>query len=262
MSDIGIYMIVHRATGLAYVGQSINIPNRWMEHMKQLNDGSHHNRNLLELWTQHGGAAFEFRVVCHAPDGLSPLETQRWLAKKEAEVYSELKWQRKALNIAIPEIVETVAAYDEFKRREPEIVKEEDRLLLSINQTVTSGVRDVKERMSQVQTQLVKCNRALEAADLEAVTARRRLKRNTGWERLLFGITDSRPQAVLEQAVREAEDKLNALQSEHMQLEKLEPHLREQMRRAYNSYPRNSDRHLRRTLLFSGLPPKNKPRIR
>lgn len=49
---------------------------------------------------------------------------------------------------------------------------------------------------------------------------------------------------------------------EHMQLEILESHLQEQMPRAYNSYPRNSDRHLRRTLLFSGLPPKKKPRIR
>jgi hypothetical protein len=72
MTDVGVYMIVHRASGYAYVGQSNNIPNRWMEHTKQLHDGSHHNRNLLNLWQREGGAAFEFCIVCHAPVGLTP----------------------------------------------------------------------------------------------------------------------------------------------------------------------------------------------
>src|SRR5437016_4715151 len=123
MSDVGVYLIVHKESGFAYVGQSNNIRRRWKEHLEQLHGGSHHNRELLELWRKHGRAAFEFQVACTAPDGLSPLETQRWLATKEQEIYWTLQYARKALNMVLPEIVETAPAYDEFKRDEKDIKK-------------------------------------------------------------------------------------------------------------------------------------------
>lgn len=262
MTDIGVYMIVHRASGHAYVGQSNNIPNRWMEHTKQLHDGSHQNRNLLNLWQREGGAAFEFRIICHAPAGLTPLETQRWLAKKELDIYRELQHNDRALNIAPPEIVETAAAYEEFKRREPEILKEERRVLGNVNQSITANVRDIKEQLSQVRARMFQCKRMIDAASIEAKDARRLLHRNTGWKRFLLGSTDLRSKDALETLAQEAEAKLLTLQSAHTELEKLESHLRERHRRAYNSYPKNSDRYMRRTALFAGLTPKKKPRIR
>jgi hypothetical protein len=262
MTDVGVYMIVHRVSGYAYVGQSNNIPNRWMEHTKQLHDGSHHNRNLLNLWQREGGAAFEFRIICHAPVGLTPLETQRWLAKKELEVYRELKQKNRALNIVAPEIVETAAAYDEFKRREPEILKEERRVLRNINQSITADIRDIKEQLSQVRARMFQSKRMIDAANIEAKEARRLLHRNTGWKRFLIGSTDLRSKEALETAAQEAEAKLLALQSAQTELEKLELNLRDRNRRAYISYPKNSDRYARRTALFAGLTPKKKPRIR
>lgn len=262
MTDVGVYMIVHRASGYAYVGQSINISHRWMEHTKQLHDGSHHNRNLLNLWQREGGAAFEFRIICHAPVGLTPLETQRWLWKKELEVYRELRHKNRALNIVAPEIVETVAAYEEFKRREPEILTEERRVLRNVNQSITADLRDIKEQLSQVRARMFQSKRIIDAASVEAKEARHLLHRNAGWKRFLLGSTDLRSKEALEAAALEAEVKLLALQSAQTELEKLESNLRERHRRVYNSYPKNSDRYMRRMELFSGLTPKKKPRIR
>jgi chromosome segregation ATPase len=192
----------------------------------------------------------------------TPLETQRWLAKKELEIYRELLHKNRALNIVAPEIVETAAAYEEFKRREPEILKEERRVLRDINQSITADIRDIKGQLSQLHAKMFQSKRMIDAASIQVEEARRLLYRNTGWKRFLLGSTDLRSKEALEAAVHEAEAKLLALQSAQTELEKLESHLRERHRRAYNNYPKNSDRYMRRMALFSGLTPKKKPRIR
>lgn len=207
------------------------------------------------------------RCVCvsyhlSAPDGLTPLETQRWLAKKELDLYHELQHKNRALNVVAPEIVETAAAYEEFKRREPEILKEEKSILQNINQSVTADIRGIKEQLNQVRTRIFQNERLIDAASVEAKEARRLFHRNTGWKLLLLGTTDLRSKDALETAAKEAEAKLFALQSSQIELKKLESRLREQHSRAYNNYPKNRERQIRRRALFAGLTSKEKPRIR
>ena len=38
---IGIYKIENKVNGKIYIGQSVNIENRWKQHMRELNKSSH-----------------------------------------------------------------------------------------------------------------------------------------------------------------------------------------------------------------------------
>ena len=266
MKDIGVYLIVHRESGLTYVGQSNNIPNRWGEHLEQLHDGSHHNRKLLELWREHGGAAFEFRVASTPPDGLSPLETQRWLAKKEEEIYWDLQKTKKALNIVVPEIVETAAAFEEFKHKEKDIEKAEARQVKLANSAVSADVRDVKSKLSDLRKEIFRVGREVEENARQVDTARFQLLRNTGWRRFLLGQTDQRSTTELERVLQAADSNLAAVKSKLLQLESTETTLRSAQKDLFRSYPRNRARQIRRSNFYvaihTGSLWKRKPRIR
>lgn len=60
---IGIYEIVHIATGKRYVGQSINIKERLQEHRRKLRNNEHANPKLQMYWNKYGPDAFRFGVL-------------------------------------------------------------------------------------------------------------------------------------------------------------------------------------------------------
>ena len=61
---IGIYKIENKVNGKIYIGQSVNIENRWKQHMRELNKSSHKNQHLLSSWKKYGKENFEFSVIC------------------------------------------------------------------------------------------------------------------------------------------------------------------------------------------------------
>ncbi len=63
----GIYAIVNRSTGERYVGQSLNITERWAAHRKDLDAGTHHSEGLQKAWEKLGPGDFDFVVLreCH-----------------------------------------------------------------------------------------------------------------------------------------------------------------------------------------------------
>lgn len=63
-ATIGVYGIVHRASGRIYVGSSKNVVGRWRDHKKRLNGPTPHQSPLLQdLWSSDGADAFRFVVL-------------------------------------------------------------------------------------------------------------------------------------------------------------------------------------------------------
>lgn len=60
---IGIYGIRNRIDNKLYVGQSININNRFIRHRYQLNKGVHKNIHLQRAWNKYGSDVFEFKLL-------------------------------------------------------------------------------------------------------------------------------------------------------------------------------------------------------
>lgn len=74
----GIYLLINSATDKVYVGSSVDIRQRWMEHTSALNREIHKNKYLQNAWNKHADI-FEFVVVeeC-SPEKLLEIE-QLWL---------------------------------------------------------------------------------------------------------------------------------------------------------------------------------------
>lgn len=59
----GIYSITNLVNNKKYIGQSINIHDRWTRHKYQLNTNSHDNIVLQRAWNKYGKNSFKFEII-------------------------------------------------------------------------------------------------------------------------------------------------------------------------------------------------------
>lgn len=62
-SMIGIYSITCLVNNKIYIGSSINIPDRLMDHKTKLNKNKHKNSHLQRSFNKHGIGNFKFNIV-------------------------------------------------------------------------------------------------------------------------------------------------------------------------------------------------------
>lgn len=84
---IGIYCIENLINHKKYVGQSVNIKDRWATHKSELKYKKHHNNHLQRSWDKYGSKNFSFSVIeeCSAED-LNEREVY-WIAKLNTTDY-------------------------------------------------------------------------------------------------------------------------------------------------------------------------------
>lgn len=71
----GIYSITHTGSGKFYIGSSVNVERRWLDHKKLLRAGKHHSIHLQRAWSKHGEASFAFEIlIACALDELQGIE--------------------------------------------------------------------------------------------------------------------------------------------------------------------------------------------
>jgi group I intron endonuclease len=58
-----IYCILNTITDKVYIGQTINIKNRWNSHIFDLNNNKHKNSYLQNAWNKYGEICFEFSLL-------------------------------------------------------------------------------------------------------------------------------------------------------------------------------------------------------
>lgn len=59
----GVYSIKYSLDGSTYIGESRNIRNRLLQHLKELDAGCHHNPVLQDIFNFNGADVFDFAVV-------------------------------------------------------------------------------------------------------------------------------------------------------------------------------------------------------
>lgn len=90
-TNCGIYAIVNKANGKAYIGQSVNILSRFGNHYNALMSDKHSNKALLRDWQTYGRYKFEFRIV----------ETCKAKMLYSREIYWMLTWKPQSYNVDI-----------------------------------------------------------------------------------------------------------------------------------------------------------------
>lgn len=59
----GVYAIICVPTGQRYIGASVKVVRRWIEHKYDLAKGKHRNFNLQEAWNRFGPSSFKFVIL-------------------------------------------------------------------------------------------------------------------------------------------------------------------------------------------------------
>ena len=59
----GIYCIENKINQKKYIGQSKDISERWVKHVRDLNNGVHHNIHLQASWDKYGEKNFDFKII-------------------------------------------------------------------------------------------------------------------------------------------------------------------------------------------------------
>lgn len=67
---IGIYKIENKVTNKVYIGKSVNIEKRWVQHRCHLNNNVHANDYLQKAWNKYGEIAFNFSVLCECEESV------------------------------------------------------------------------------------------------------------------------------------------------------------------------------------------------
>lgn len=63
MKTPGIYQITNKTTGKKYVGRSVNVHCRILEHKRELRLNIHENKHLQSSWNKRGESDFEFKLL-------------------------------------------------------------------------------------------------------------------------------------------------------------------------------------------------------
>lgn len=66
----GIYLIRNKVNNKMYVGQAIDIEDRWKGHIIALRNNKHSNNHLQKSWNKYGEDNFKFKILkeCHIDD--------------------------------------------------------------------------------------------------------------------------------------------------------------------------------------------------
>ena len=64
----GIYMIQNLVNFKIYIGQSVNIEDRWKGHINAFNKGKGINKHFQNSWDKYGEDNFEFTILCECDE--------------------------------------------------------------------------------------------------------------------------------------------------------------------------------------------------
>lgn len=78
---IGIYKITNIVNGKCYIGQSININNRFDKHLTLLRNGKHNNKHMQSAFDKYGINNFKFEVIEECEENVLNEREIWWIAE-------------------------------------------------------------------------------------------------------------------------------------------------------------------------------------
>lgn len=176
----GIYRIYSSRTGGFYIGQSNDANRRIREHWTSLSLGIHPNSALQQLWNEYGDPNFIADLVAAAPDGLSSIARQNWLADSEIYYIGQGKKYGDCLNkysgglVLTQELRDLEGEEDRFERR-------------SSNETIKKRRQEIKAELKKIDGELENLEKLLQTTRLKISELEETIKNKTGIRSWFYG---------------------------------------------------------------------------
>lgn len=74
----GVYSITNTVNNKIYIGSSVDIYGRWVNHELNLNKNTHHNSYLQRAWNKYGKENFKFEIIEKCPKDKRIEVEQKW----------------------------------------------------------------------------------------------------------------------------------------------------------------------------------------
>lgn len=129
----GIYCILNRVTGEAYVGQAVDIPRRKEQHFTALRCGKHHAKRLQTSFDQYGQKAFAFNVLERCPPTELDAKEHEWMLRV-----------RPAFNACVPDYAAVAKGQPpdgRLRRRNDPVNREPSRYICQCGRLKSLGSR-------------------------------------------------------------------------------------------------------------------------
>lgn len=75
----GVYCIRNIISGKIYIGSSVNIEFRWLNHQSGLKNNKHHSIHLQQSWNKYGENNFELTLLEICPTDMLIIREQAWI---------------------------------------------------------------------------------------------------------------------------------------------------------------------------------------
>ena len=72
----GIYMLRNNKNDYKYIGESLDLVNRYLTHLEQLKNGTHDNYKLQNDFNKYGADSFEFNILLTIDDRIDILASK------------------------------------------------------------------------------------------------------------------------------------------------------------------------------------------
>jgi group I intron endonuclease len=109
MKAAGVYAILNTVNGKRYVGSSLNLRKRKLQHFRDLDRGTGHHQKLQRAYSKYGSQAFKFEVLllCDAADLLFFEERAIAVFRSATDGYNTRAIPGSNLGLKMPQSVET-----------------------------------------------------------------------------------------------------------------------------------------------------------
>lgn len=216
-SSAGIYTLRIESENAIYVGQTRDFRQRLESHLKSLAFGVHINRDLQEIYRDHGIDAFYVEIIENLPNQWSgTVADQSWLAKREQHWIAHYKSQSgiRCLNKTSGEFIETKKTLEQ--RQIDEIARQQVKAKADAEHD--QRVRAEKLRLRE---EIAKTEQSLEVEEARTKPLRMALHSHESWlveNSTFFTIFLSRSKR---QALSDARRKTELLRSRvHQEMQK------------------------------------------
>lgn len=83
----GIYQIYNKENEKSYIGSSVNLKKRKIDHVRMLKKSTHPNIHLQRAWNKHGSDSFEFRILVTCPQ-IYLIKLEQWFLDNTKNLYN------------------------------------------------------------------------------------------------------------------------------------------------------------------------------